>query len=81
LVWWHLAFNVPKLEPAIESLLADGIQSDSKHIPGCVSSSFVIPGESIEFLKGYRDEAWVTVWFGPNLWQIQVHWINVWEGD
>jgi hypothetical protein len=36
----HLAFDTPKLEPAIESLRADGIEPDpitdiSKHIPGC----------------------------------------------
>jgi hypothetical protein len=36
----HLAFDVPRLEPAIEALRADGIESDpiidlGQLIPGC----------------------------------------------
>ena len=58
----HLAFDVPKLEPALESLLADGIQPDpitdiSKHIPGGRVVFFCDPeGNLIEFLEGYRYE-------------------------
>ena len=58
----HLAFDAPKLEPAIESLRADGIEPDpitdiSKHIPGGRVVFFRDPeGNLIEFLEGYYDE-------------------------
>jgi glyoxylase I family protein len=58
----HLAFDVPKLEPAIASLRAEGIQPDpiadiSKHIPGCRIAYFRDPeGNIIEFVEGYYDE-------------------------
>ena len=53
----HLVFDVPKLEPALESLLADGIQPDpitdiSKHIPGGRVIFFRDPeGNLFEFLE------------------------------
>jgi glyoxylase I family protein len=58
----HLAFDALKLEPAIESLRADGIEPDpitdiSKHIPGCRVVFFRDPeGNLIEFMEGYCDE-------------------------
>ena len=58
----HLAFDAPKLEPAIESLRADGIEPDpivdiSKHIPGGRVVFFRDPeGNLIEFIEGYYDE-------------------------
>ena len=58
----HLAFDAPKLELAIQSLRADGIEPDpitdiSKHIPGCRVVFFRDPeGNLIEFMEGYRDE-------------------------
>ena len=58
----HLAFDALKLEPAIESLRADGIEPDpitdiSKHIPGCRVVFFRDPeGNLIEFMEGYYDE-------------------------
>ena len=58
----HLAFDASKLEPAIESLRADGIEADpitdiSKHIPGCRVVFFRDPeGNLIEFMEGYYDE-------------------------
>jgi hypothetical protein len=51
------------LEPAIESLRADGIEPDpitdiSKHIPGNRVVFFRNPeGNLIEFIEGYRDGA------------------------
>jgi len=58
----HLAFNVPKLEPVIEALKADGIVPDpiidaGIHIPGCRLVFFRDPeGRIIELMEGYFDE-------------------------
>ena len=54
----HLSFDAPKLELAIESLRADGIEPDpiedvSEHIPGCRVVFFRDPeGNIIEFIEG-----------------------------
>jgi glyoxylase I family protein len=58
----HLAFDVPKLEPAIEALRADGIEPDP-----IINQDHVVPGfrivffrdregNIIELMQGYRDE-------------------------
>jgi hypothetical protein len=57
----HLAFDVPKLEPAIASLRAAGMEPDpiadiSKHISGCRVVFFRDPGNVIEFMEGYYDK-------------------------
>jgi glyoxylase I family protein len=58
----HFAFDVPKLEPAIASLRAAGMEPDpiadiSKHIPGCRVVFFRDPeGNVIESMEGYHDE-------------------------
>jgi glyoxylase I family protein len=57
----HLAFDAPKLELAIESLRADGIEpgsiTDVSALPGCRVVFFRDPeGNIIEFIEGYRDE-------------------------
>lgn len=58
----HLAFNVPKLEPVIEALKADGIECDpiidaSKHVPGLRIVFFRDPeGNILELMEGYVDE-------------------------
>jgi glyoxylase I family protein len=58
----HLAFDVPKLESAMESLQADGIQFDpvltQDHVtPGLRIVFFRDPeGNIIELMEGYRDE-------------------------
>ena len=58
----HLAFDVPKLEPAIEALKADGIVPDniidaSKHIKGARIVFFRDPeGHIIELMENYFDE-------------------------
>jgi glyoxylase I family protein len=58
----HLAFDVPRLEPAIEALRADGIEPEpiidmSELIPGCRIVFFCDPeGNIIELMEGYRDE-------------------------
>jgi glyoxylase I family protein len=58
----HLAFDVPRLEPAIEALRADGIEPDpiidmGELIPGSRIVFFRDPeGNIIELMEGYRDE-------------------------
>ncbi len=58
----HLAFDVPKLEPVIESLKADGVQPDAikdfSHIsPGLRIVFFRDPeGNIIELMENYVDE-------------------------
>jgi catechol 2,3-dioxygenase-like lactoylglutathione lyase family enzyme len=58
----HLAFDVPKLESAMESLRADGIQFDTvieqDHVtPGLRIVFFRdLEGNIIELMEGYRDE-------------------------
>ena len=58
----HLAFNVPKLEPVIEGLKADGIECGniidaSKHVPGLRLCFFKDPeGHILELMEGYSDE-------------------------
>jgi glyoxylase I family protein len=58
----HLAFDVPKLEPIIEALRADGIEPDpivdvGRFIPGCRVVFYRDPeGNIIELIEGYRDE-------------------------
>ena len=58
----HLAFEVPKLEPVLEALKADGIEPDPiielPHIvPGLRIAFFRDPeGHIIELMEGYRDE-------------------------
>ena len=58
----HLAFDVPKLEPAIEALRADGTEPDP-----VIDLNDVVPGFRIVFfrdregnilekMEGYRDE-------------------------
>ena len=53
----HLAFEASRLEPVIESLRADGIESDpiidiSHHIPGCRVAFCRDPeGNLIEFVE------------------------------
>jgi glyoxylase I family protein len=58
----HLAFDVPKLETAMQSLQGDGIQFDpvieQDHVtPGLRVVFFRDPeGNIIELMEGYRDE-------------------------
>ena len=58
----HLAFDVPKLEPAIEALRADGIEPDPIIDMGDVVPGFRIvffrdrEGNILELMEGYRDE-------------------------
>ena len=58
----HLAFEVPRLEPAIEALRADGIEPDpiidmGQLIPGCRIVFFRDrEGNIVELMEGYRDE-------------------------
>jgi glyoxylase I family protein len=58
----HLAFNVPKLEPVIEGLKADGIECDPiielpKLAPGFRIVFFRDPeGHILELMEGYVDE-------------------------
>ena len=58
----HLAFNVPKLEPAISALQADGIEPDpiinlGHVIPGFRIVFFRDPeGNILELMEGYQDE-------------------------
>jgi glyoxylase I family protein len=58
----HLAFDVSKLEPAIEALRGDGIEPDrvidfGAVIPGSRLLFFRDPeGNIIELMEGYRDE-------------------------
>ena len=58
----HLAFDVPKLEPVIEKLKADGIKVDDiidvTHIvPGLRIVFFHDPeGNHLELMEGYTDE-------------------------
>ena len=59
----HLAFDVPKLESAMESLRADGIKFDpiidlGHAVAGLRVVFFRDPeGNIIELMEGYRDEA------------------------
>ena len=58
----HLAFDVPKLEPIIEGLKADGIEvgniiDASKHVSGLRIVFFKDPeGNILELMEGYHDE-------------------------
>jgi glyoxylase I family protein len=58
----HLAIEVPKLEPVIAALTADGIECGniidcSKHIPGLHICFFHDPeGNRVELMQGYKDE-------------------------
>jgi len=58
----HLALDVPKLEPIVEGLKADGVDCDpirevSHLIPGLRIVFFRDPeGHIIELMEGYRDE-------------------------
>jgi glyoxylase I family protein len=58
----HLAFDVPKLEPAIEALRGDGIEPDrvidfGAFIPGSRLVFFHDPeGNILELMEGYQDE-------------------------
>jgi glyoxylase I family protein len=58
----HLAFDVPKLEPVLEALRADDIETGpiidvGQFIAGCRVAFFRDPeGNNIELLEGYRDE-------------------------
>jgi glyoxylase I family protein len=58
----HLAFDVPKLEPILEGLRADGIEPDqiidmSKLAPGFRIVFFRDPeGNILELMENYRDE-------------------------
>ena len=59
----HLAFDVPKLEPLLEALQAEGIEPDpiidmGHHAPGFRIVFFRDPeGNIIELMEGYQDEA------------------------
>jgi glyoxylase I family protein len=59
----HLAFEVPKLEPALESLRADGVEPDPIHevphlAPGARIVFFRDPeGNIVELMEGYVDES------------------------
>lgn len=59
----HIAFNVPKLEPVIAALVADGVEPDEikdcSHIcPGLRIAFFRDPdGNIVELMEGYTDEA------------------------
>jgi len=58
----HLAFEVPRLEPAIAALRADGIEPDPIIDLGDVTPGFRIvffrdrEGNILELMEGYRDE-------------------------
>lgn len=58
----HLAFDVPKLEPFIERLKADGIEPEpiielGELLPGCRIVFFRDPeGNILELMEGYSDE-------------------------
>jgi len=58
----HLAFDVPKLEPAIEALRVDGIGPDPIIDLGDIIPGFRIvffrdrEGNILELMEGYRDE-------------------------
>lgn len=58
----HLAFDVPKLEPVIEALRAEGIEPDKiincDHVtPGLRIVFFRDPeGNILELMEGYKDE-------------------------
>ena len=58
----HLAFNVPKLEPVVEALKADGVDCDPiielpKLAPGFRIVFFRDPeGNILELMEGYVDE-------------------------
>ena len=58
----HLAFNVPKLEPFIEALQADGIQPDKIiELPQLAAGFRIVffrdpEGNILELMEGYCDE-------------------------
>jgi glyoxylase I family protein len=58
----HLAFDVPKLEPVIEALKADGIDTDPIIDVGHIVSGFRIvffrdpEGNILELMEGYQDD-------------------------
>ena len=58
----HLAFDVPKLEPTIAALRADGIEPDPIIDPGDIIPGFRIvffrdrEGNILELMEGYEDE-------------------------
>jgi glyoxylase I family protein len=58
----HFALDVPKLEPVLEALRADGIEPDAiidvgHHLPGLRIVFFRDPeGNNLELMEGYRDE-------------------------
>jgi glyoxylase I family protein len=59
----HLAFEVPKLEPVLEALIADGIDTDPiREVPQLAPGARIVfvrdpEGNIIELMEGYRDEA------------------------
>jgi glyoxylase I family protein len=58
----HLAFDVPKLEPVLDGLRADGIEPDPIIDVGHIAPGFRIvffrdpEGNILELMEGYRDE-------------------------
>jgi glyoxylase I family protein len=58
----HLAFNVPKLEPVIEGLKADGITPDPIiELPQLLAGFRIVffrdpEGNILELMEGYQDE-------------------------
>jgi glyoxylase I family protein len=58
----HLAFDVPKLEPVIEALRADGIACDKIiEVPNVAPGARIVffrdpEGNIIELMENYRDE-------------------------
>jgi glyoxylase I family protein len=58
----HLAFDVPKLEPVLDALRAEGVEPDpiidvSHVVPGARIVFFRDPeGNIIELMEGYQDE-------------------------
>ncbi len=58
----HVAFEVPKLEPVLEGLRADGIEPDPIRVVAAVPGMRIVffrdpEGNIIELMEGYRDEA------------------------
>jgi len=58
----HLAFEVPKLEPVVEALTADGVDIDPiREVPQLAPGARIVffrdpEGNIIELMEGYRDE-------------------------
>jgi glyoxylase I family protein len=58
----HLAFDVPKLEPVLEALRADGIEPDPILDVGHIAPGFRIvffrdpEGNILELMEGYQEE-------------------------